>query len=95
MICRERKFTLSDMQIITHYSTINNILVWLVAKKIQTFILKILKNKTLKLDTRRYTPEYLTEREQVKHVSTLGFTENKTLLCQRRNKSLSCAHKRT
>ena len=36
-----------------------------------------------KLDTGRYTSECLTEREQVKHVSTLVITENKTtLLCQ-------------
>ena len=36
------------------------------------------------LDTgRRYTPECLTEREQVKHVSTFVITENKTTpLCQ-------------
>ena len=30
-----------------------------------------------KLDTGRYTPECLTEREQVKHVSTLVIAENK------------------
>ena len=35
------------------------------------------------LDTGRYTLECLTEREQVKHVSTLAITESKTtLLCQ-------------
>ena len=32
------------------------------------------------LDTGRYTPECLTEREQVIHVSTLVITENKTTL---------------
>ena len=36
-----------------------------------------------KPNTGRYTPECLTEWEQVKHVSTLVFTENNTtLLCQ-------------
>ena len=33
-----------------------------------------------KLDTERYTPECLTEWEQVKCVSTLVITENKTTL---------------
>ena len=33
-----------------------------------------------KLDTGRYTPECLTEREQVKHVSILVITENKTTI---------------
>ena len=48
-----------------------------------------------KLDTGRYTPEYLTEREQVKYVSILLVTENKTTLCQWRNQGLSSARKRT
>ena len=38
------------------------------------------QNKLNKLDTGRYTPEFLTEWEQVKHVSTLVITENKTTL---------------
>ena len=42
-----------------------------------------LKEINLILDTGRYTPVCFTEREQVKHVSTLVITENKTtLLCQ-------------
>ena len=47
------------------------------------FIFYTITVKQIKLDTGRYTPECLTEREQVKHISTLVITENKTtLLCQ-------------
>ena len=52
--------------------------------------------KNPKLDTGRYTPECLTEREQAKHGSTLVITENKaTLLFQKQNQGISCARKRT
>ena len=44
-------------------------------------LINTVNNKLLLQDTGR-TTECLTEREQLKHVSTLVITENKTISCQ-------------
>ena len=54
--------------------------------KLLVFIQTIYKHDAKELDkvlnTGRYTPECLTERDQLKHVSALVVTENKTaILC--------------